>query len=323
MIELRVVEDLGREEWITLLRQCGGNPLHLPEVSFGDWPEASLRYLLFQEEGRVVACGPGFLGSSSTLRPWRRPALELPTPPAGAGACGERGRREIYQALLEHCRRAGIGRLGIGHSWGDSFGDLESFRGSITDSVTEFILDLRPGPDSILAGMHKTYRRNIGRARRQGLQVRGESTLDALYHLRRVQLDSSERASSQGRGFAVRDPDYFQKVHQRIYAEGTGEVLLAMAGEECVGALAWLAFGGRGMTVRSGCTTDGYERYAMYLLHGALLERAGERGLLEVNLGGVPAAAAAEDHPQHGLYQFKKGFGGEPRTRTSVMVKVG
>jgi lipid II:glycine glycyltransferase (peptidoglycan interpeptide bridge formation enzyme) len=74
------------------------------------------------------------------------------------------------------------------------------------------------------------------------------------------------------------------------------------------------------MTVRSGSTPEGYETRAMYLLQAAVIDRARERGFPELNLGGVPEAAAAEGHPEHGLYDFKKGFGAAPCLRTGLTV---
>ncbi|MHC4180920.1 MAG: hypothetical protein ACYSWU_25770 [Planctomycetota bacterium] len=56
----------------------------------------------------------------------------------------------------------------------------------------------------------------------------------------------------------------------------------------------------------------------MYLLQFELLARLREQGVEEVNIGGVPADAANPDHPQHGLYCFKRGFGGTEHTRTAV-----
>ena len=52
------------------------------------------------------------------------------------------------------------------------------------------------------------------------------------------------------------------------------------------------------------------------------VEDARARGLTRLNIGGVPEAAVNEDHPQHGLYEFKKGFGGDAYLRHSVSMKV-
>jgi len=80
--------------------------------------------------------------------------------------------------------------------------------------------------------------------------------------------------------------------------------------------------GTKGVTVRSGCTPEGYESYAMYLLQTELLKRVKERGIVTLNIGGVPAAAEKPEHPQHGLYEFKQGFGGPPAIRTAAVMRI-
>ncbi len=311
------------EEWTALVEGCGGNPIHLPQVHFAEWPDDQLRFLVYRAGGRVVACGPAFLNTGRRgFALSRTRSLELPTPPARSGGSpGER--REIYEGLIAHCLEAGCRRLEIGHAWGDSLMDIEAMSGHVTNAVTEFVLDVEPDLEALLRGMHKNHRKNIHRAERRGLTIRAANTLEALLDLRRMQEAAADRRESRGDGFAVRDAGYFRRAHERVYSKGIGEVLLAFSGEECVGALAYLSTSRRAITVRSGCTAKGHEEYAMYLLHLALLKRAKERGWCEVNIGGVPAEAEAQDHPQHGLHEFKKGFGGRACLRTSVSMKVG
>ena len=322
MMEIQVHQQFPQADWRQLGEQCGGNPLHLPPVHISNRPEKSLRFLVFSRASSPVACGPVFLNMPRLRFILNRtPTLQLPTSLAMAKRSQEE-KQEVYEELIEQCRAMGCHRLAIGHAWGDSFQDVSALSRHIMDTIVEFVLDLRPDLDTLLAGMHKVHRKNIRRARKRGLALRVESTLSALLHLRRLQLSSAERAASRGQGFTVRDVAYFRRVYNCVYSKGVGEILLAFMGEECVGALAYLSSGTKGLTVRSGCTSKGYDAYAMYLLQFALLERAKERGLQEINLGGVPAEAESEDHPQHGLYEFKKGFGGQPHLRNAILMNV-
>ena len=128
-------------------------------------------------------------------------------------------------------------------------------------------------------------------------------------------MSSSARAGEKTEGFAVRDEEYFRSVHQHVYGPGLGTLLFAWLDGERVAALAWLAAAGRVLTVRSGSLPVGYETRAMYLLHDELIRRAIENSAVELNIGGVPSAAAEPGHSQAGLHEFKKGFGGEPVQR--------
>jgi lipid II:glycine glycyltransferase (peptidoglycan interpeptide bridge formation enzyme) len=239
----------------------------------------------------------------------------LPTAPAIRDA----GRREaIYRALLDHAREGGFERLSIGHSWGDTFEDLPFLAGHVSDQVTDFVIDIRPSLEDLMGGMHKVHRKNIRRAERAGLTVTVDHRLEALLELRRFQQISAERARTRGNGFSVRDSGYFRSIQEAVYGPGLGEVHVAHLEGTCVGAMAYLASGSRGVTVRSGCDARGYETYAMYLLQLSVIESARQKGVTELNIGGVPREAEEEGHPQHGLHAFKKGFGGTAHLRQAV-----
>lgn len=321
-LSLEVHESYPPADWERLVAACGGNPLHLPQVHLADRAGDTLRFLVFRREGSDAACGLAFLEAArSGVLGRRKRTLSLPTAPAALDR-SPGGRAERITALVRHGREAGQHRLAVGCGWGETFSDLPEFAPHVTDAVIDFVLDLRPEPEALLAGMHKVHRKNVRRAERHGLTVRAESSLEGLLALRKVQEVSAERAASRGDGFRVRDTGYFRRVQELIYGPGLGEVLLALEGEICVAALAVLWTGERAMTVRSGSTARGYDTSAMYLLQHVALLRSRERGQTEINLGGVPEAAAGADHSQHGLHEFKKGFGGRACLRQALAVEL-
>ncbi|MHB9020136.1 MAG: peptidoglycan bridge formation glycyltransferase FemA/FemB family protein, partial [Minisyncoccota bacterium] len=73
---------------------------------------------------------------------------------------------------------------------------------------------------------------------------------------------------------------------------------------------------------RSGATREGYESSAMYLLQYELIRRLKEEGVKQLNIGGVPEGATDPSHPNHGLYNFKRYFGGVPFRRTSLKIEL-
>jgi hypothetical protein len=295
--------------WEAQVRACGGNGLHMPGVYLPDHDPGTIRLLTFGQDGSTVACGlaieaaPGLLGR---LRGRERGIL-LPTAPAIADAAHAEAVRD---ALFANARERGAARLRVQPGYGTWLGPDPSLARFRTESITEFVLDLTPGYDAVLAGMHKIHRKNIRRASRAGLEVVEDSSVEGLLRLRRMQLSSSERAEEKTEGFAVRDEEYFRRVHDHVYAPGLGTVLFVHLEEEAVAALAWLEAAGRILTVRSGSLPAGYESRAMYLLHDELIRRALDHGITELNIGGVPTDAAEKGHPQAGLYEFKQGFGG-------------
>jgi hypothetical protein len=309
-----------RESWASLVEICDGNPLHLPQVHLADQSDADQRFLVFYEDDSPLACGIGFsLSGSHRFFRRRESIFLLPTAPA---VKQDAASSIVYDSLLRHCLDGGYDRLFIGHTWGNCFQGLRPYSHHITETVVEFVIDLIPGLEDVLAGMHKAHRKNIRRAKRNGLEVRIDNSLEGLLELRRLQQVSANRAKARGHGFSIRDTRYFRNVQEQVYGPGIGEVFLAFLDGECVGAMAYLKLGRKGITVRSGCSAKGYETYAMYLLQFAVLQSAQEKSLFELNIGGVPEEAQSEDHPQHGLYEFKKGFGGSQHRRDSVSMEM-
>ncbi len=319
MIHTKRLDSVEPVELESMIARCGGNALHLPAVHLVDRAASDLHLLTFEQGGRVVALALGFEERVRRL-PWplRRPrVLDLPTGPAIADAAHA---PEVRVALLDYARSAGFDRLMVQpaySTWLTADEDLARYRST---SITEFVVDLRRGEEAVLAAMHKTHRKNVRRAAKEGLRVEEDNRFEALLCLRDMQLASSERASQRAEGFGVRDESSFRQLHEHVYSKGYGHVLFAFQGDQPIAALAWLAAANRVLTVRSGSLPAGYEMRAMYLLYDELIRRAIREGMVELNAGGVPAEASAPEHPQAGLYEFKNGFGGEAVVRHGLDV---
>lgn len=315
MTTVRRLQNPGAPEWTEYVEHCNGNALHLPQVHFLELEPRDLTQLVFERGGEIVACGVAFASARRLLGvAVGSKALHLPTVPAIRDLADT---QEIYDALCDYARNSGFSRLVIEPRWGHCFDESPLFRGFVTKRSLDFVLDLRVDFEQILAGMHKTHRKNIRRAERTGMTIELDSSLAGLSRLREMQASASERATEKGRGFEVGRFDA-QKAHAHVYSQGIGQILFAKLDAEYVAGLAYLVGGKRVITVRSGSSARGYETRAMYLLYLDLIRRAREGGCVEVNFGAVPFSAQDSADPSYGLFEFKKGFGGTPMTRTGV-----
>ena len=231
-------------------------------------------------------------------------------------------RASFYERIVAFGRERKCSELIIQPHWGPGLENLPLFSGHVDDVLVEFVLDLNRDPNAIEAGIHRVHRKNVRRAARDGVTVEPDATLDGLLILRDMQQVSSERSAKKGGGFTVRDRTFFERLHQNVYAPGRGELLLARYEGKIVAGLAYVIGAGRAITVRSGSTPEGYALQAMYLLQSRVIERARERGVLELNLGGVPESATATDHPQRGLYEFKRGWGGTEIRSAGIRIAI-
>ena len=303
------------QTWEALVETCGGNPLHLPFGHEVDLSERDRLHLVFRNGTHIVACAIAYRQKAG----WRKKDLFLPVAPA---LVSSDMREAVMLSVLDFARHSGFRDVHVAPHWGATFDDLPSFSGHAEGVVIEFVLDLSPDLETLLTGMHKVHRKNIRRAERNGITLRQDGSLEALLSLRAMQEVAAERSARRGGGFKVRDRAYFERVQERVYKPGFGELLLAEQHGTPVAALAYLTGARRAITVRSGATPVGYETYAMYLLQYEVVKRAKERGSIELNLGGVAETAAEEGHPERGLYDFKRGFGGKALRSTGLRVAV-
>jgi hypothetical protein len=305
--------------WQELVESCNGTALHLPATHRAEVSLRDMQLLVFEAERERIACALGMRQRRRLLGavPLGGSTLLLPTSPALRDAARA---QEVLDALIHHARGAGFERLQV-QPQGSAGLQSHPLLGSHSQtSLVEFVLDLQRPADEILAAMHKTHRKNARRAEARGVQVREDSSLEGLLKLRAMQEVSAQRAAERQHGFAVRDESYFRKVHENVYAPGLGRVLFARREGEDVAALAFLSTARHALTVRSGSLPAGYETYAMYLLHVELIRDLQGRGVVQLNLGGVPVEAAEPGHPQWGLHEFKKGFGSHPVPRAGADV---
>jgi hypothetical protein len=321
-ITIREISAKAKPEWISVLEEVNGTPLHLPDPWLLDSSPEDISLI-------AMSLGTQVAGAAIAVRQVHRilrfipsaSSLLMPTPPAMVDGIGD-NREAAYQALLSYAKQKGYQSLVIEPRWGDDVSSIQCLAGCTSAELTDFVLDLRPGLDQILSSMHKKHRKNIRSASEAGILCRQDSSLDGMMILQTMQAHAVERGRDRGNSFSSADEDYFRKAYQLVYQNGPGHLYLALREGRPLAALAYLEFGKKAITVRSGSSPEGYETSAMYLLQYELVRDLKQRGFEELNIGGVPLAASESGHPQHGLFDYKRYFGGHACVRSRVKMKL-
>jgi hypothetical protein len=248
MMRITRLDTAAGPEWDALVEQCGGHALHLPAVHRAFHKPADLHLLRFQREQEAAGCCLAVEQKSRRHR-WSLTATRLLTLPTAPAIVEAESAGEIWQALIEHARASGFDRLLAQPAHSPWLPQLEPLARHRTAGIAEFVIDLRGDVEAGLAGMHKVHRKNIRRATKAGLRTEEDSSLRGLLRLREFQMVSAHRAADRSEGFAVQGEDFFARLHEQVYAQGVGHVLLAYRDEEPVAALAWLSAAGRAQTV--------------------------------------------------------------------------
>jgi len=312
-MNITISESFNSVRWRGLIRDLNGTPFHLPEVWAVSFGQDSLRYLVWEDNGSPVGAAVGIVEKKRVLRflPGSS-SLHLPTAPVLKDGFGVL-RHDLYAALQKSCAERGFKDIAVDSRWGEASELAGQLGGTQKYSLVEFLVDMSKGEETLLQAMHKKHRKNLRLSQDSGLDVVEDATLEAFLSVREMQQSSAERSAEKGNRYGIQDERFYRESFETVYRDGPGRVLFALKDGQVVAALAYLEFGRKAITVRSGSNPVGYETSAMYLLQFELFKRLAQRGFLELNIGGVPAAAVESSHPQHGLYNYKRYYGGTPR----------
>jgi hypothetical protein len=294
--------------WKSMISSVNGNAFHLPEVFFND---GRAEYFLIRNRGEIIGAIVGMVKNEKKFKLFRGiKTIRFPTLPA----MSEGNNKFIEEAIVELFKRArpdGYRKFSVEARWGQDFEDSELLSPHIKQTQLEFVIDLRRDMDQIEQSMHKKHRKNIKKALSNGIDIEIGQNLKSLYKMRKLQIESSHNAAEKGNIYKVPGKRHFKLLYMNVYEKGLGKILFAKRGGTYIAALAYITFNNKTATVRSGANQEGYRSSAMYLLQYELIRICKSYGHEELNIGGVPIDAMDQNHPNHGLYNFKKYFGGK------------
>jgi len=155
--------------------------------------------------------------------------------------------------------------------------------------------------ETLLARMHKKTRYNIRLAEKKGVVVEksGVEALDEWYQLYR---ETAERDK-----ISIHSRAYYQDLfdhapHLTLWLARFEEKLLA-------GNIV-LVHGSQSVYLYGASSNEHRNLMAPYALQWAAMRDCREHGATEYDLFGIPPTDDPQ-HPMHGLYRFKNGFGGD------------
>lgn len=159
--------------------------------------------------------------------------------------------------------------------------------------------------EDILAGMHKKTRYNIRLASRNGVKIRQYSGQDALSIL--PEWYSLYRETGLRDGISLH-PELYYRNFLEIAQDKAALYMAEYSGKSIAGII--VARCKERVTYLYGASSSSYrEQMPNHLLQWQAIEDAFNAGAKEYDFFGIPPTADP-DHPMHGLWRFKTGFGG-------------
>jgi peptidoglycan pentaglycine glycine transferase (the first glycine) len=170
----------------------------------------------------------------------------------------------------------------------------------------EWILDIRPTEEQLLAGMKEKWRYNIRLATRKGVTVRrgeGSTDLETFYRIYRL---TSERDH-----FFIHEQAHYEDV-LRLYSEDERAALfLAEYEGRAIAGIIVLRFGRWSWYMYGASSNEERNRMPNHLLQWTGIRWAKSHGCWYYNFRGIPDRLE-EGQELWGVYTFKQGFGGYP-----------
>lgn len=167
------------------------------------------------------------------------------------------------------------------------------------------ILDLTLTEDEISANMKSKWRYNINLAVKRGVTVEktGEEGIDIFYDL---YLQTAKRD-----GIAVHSKNYYRDLLLRSERDGVQIAMYIAKHEgEALAAIIVLFAGSEAVYLYGASSNNKRNLMSAYLLQWTAIKDAKTSGCMSYDFYGIPPTDN-ENHPMHGLYRFKTGFGGK------------
>jgi Acetyltransferase (GNAT) domain len=293
-------------EWDGWVRTLGGGPFHCAAWARyrASAPHKQPLFFMWRQHGASEPVAVALGIDASLPGPVRARAIEFDAPPAT---------RVLAHRLVPTLEGWMRSEPGVAEAWLGSF-DAEHGWSDVVEPPTRIEFRVDPAtPDELLARMRTLARRSLRRAERHGIEIDSDSAaLGAfveLYSGTLVRLQRTKRVSTM-----LADANDLARRLGELRSMGTARLFLACSDGVPVAAALFTVFGARAFYLSGGTNELGRRTGAMTaVLYRAMCEFSAA-GLASINLGGASADSHLASSSDHGLYQFKRGMGANPRS---------
>lgn len=173
-----------------------------------------------------------------------------------------------------------------------------------------FVLDIARDERAILAGMDGAERK-IRKAAREGVEVTEAQSLADVEAYHRLSSDTADRIRTRSR-FTELPLAFFVDVWRRMVPAGHARLFLARHGGELIAGNLFFVHGDTMLYYQGASTRDRAQtlRQAPAACFWTAIRAARALGLPRFDFGGCTPTDDPSD-PRHGVYEFKKKWGGE------------
>ncbi|RFA25160.1 hypothetical protein CAI21_19900 [Alkalilimnicola ehrlichii] len=230
-----------------------------------------------------------------------------------------RGRDDLLEALIGWLRDQGISKVRFGSFSGGVEGyplDCSSF--AVSERL-EFPWEISEGTEALRRKLRSNHKRKLNKLDRRKLTLKAVDRRQAWL----LTCARAQWAQRKGQRLQVREflhmYRYHRLLHKHLTTAGIGNLYGLYDEQERLLSLAYmLEYSDLSFYMIGASSPEGYRINASMKLFWDMARFYSEQGFRYLHLGGVPSAALAEQHDEHGVYRFKQGFGVTPAVRLTL-----
>ena len=314
-MKLKICQNVVPDQWDAQVVRLGGiicQSSGWAEYNLKANPNAAAWFInLIDDDGRVKGAAIGYFEKShhKLLAPLTG-RLYLDALPAVENNDQELF-RQFIQLLEKQAKHSGIVELAIDSF--ASYGGKELWKnlGFELSPRMEFELSLEKPEDDIWQGLEYKRRKNIRKAERLNVTVRDLPGDEGIEALRNLQGDSSRRITQRG-GPDINYTGNIENDPVRVLLKlGMGRIVGAEVEGEIVSAGLFTCFNNLVYHTLSGHSNEALKTQAPTFLLWETIKRYRRQDARRFNFGGCKTGAQNEGSPEHGVYVYKMGFGGQ------------
>ena len=180
--------------------------------------------------------------------------------------------------------------------------DAKDFKDQIQPRYV-FRLDVKDKTEEeVMAGFHQKWRYNIRLAGRKGVVVK-EGTREDLKDFHKIMEETGKRDD-----FIIRPLSYFEKMYDNLVPGGHMKLLMAYYEDKPISGVIPIMYGNKTWYLYGASSNKHRNLMPNYLLQWEMIKMSIAKHDAIYDFRGV-SGVVDENHPQYGLYRFKKGFG--------------
>jgi len=314
MSELRVESQVDPSSWNASL--CAYNSTVFHAAQWAEYVQAEQPgarpdfYSLLDDDGSVAGMALGFRATSSrslaasfTGRRWLD---ALPVVRDNTRTSASR----FIRLIENHARRAGDVTFQVGSFASPTSEAILSQLGFSIERRLEFELDLTPDEKRLWDGMDYKRQKNIRKAARLNVEVKELPADEGASHLRRLQGASFVRVVQRGGPLLTQLDSDRGDPTAVLTGAGLGRIVGGFVDGVCVSASFFTTFNGIAYHALSGHDAKALEAQVPTRVLWEMALRFKSEGIQRLNFGGCGIDALEESSPEHGVYVYKKAFGG-------------